>query len=126
MKQEVRLDAAERVMRGECRAWNNPTQDISCRGRGERRLAVILPAALLFAAALHGQAAVVYVNAAQTNNVPDGASWPTAFVTVQEAISAASYGDAVWVAAGTYFEKSLIDTNAPGTGPSFHRVGVQS
>lgn len=40
-------------------------------------------------------------SAAQTNYVPDGASWPTAFETVQEAIHAASYGEAVRIAAGT-------------------------
>jgi hypothetical protein len=54
--------------------------------------------------ALNADATVIYASARQTNNVPDGSSWPTAFKTVQEAIAAASDGDSVWVAAGTYFE----------------------
>lgn len=61
------------------------------------------------------ESVVVCVNVAQTNNVPDGQSWPTAFKTVREAIQAASNGDAVLVAAGTYFYK----------GPFLYRVGVR-
>ena len=48
------------------------------------------------------------VNANQTNNVPDGASGPTAYNTVQRAILAASHGEAARAAAGTYVEKELF------------------
>src|SRR5215471_4089419 len=53
-------------------------------------------------------AAVVYVNGSQTANVPDGTSWSTAFTNVQSGINAATYGDAVWVAAGIYFENITL------------------
>jgi hypothetical protein len=53
-------------------------------------------------------AAVIHVSASQTNNVPDGETWPTAFNQVQQALNAASHGDAVWIAAGTYFENVAI------------------
>ena len=44
---------------------------------------------------------MIFVKATQTNNVPDGASWSTAFETVQGATFAASYGEAAGIAAGT-------------------------
>jgi hypothetical protein len=93
-------------------------------------------------------AGVIRVNAGQTNNVPDGGSWATAFPVVQQGIDAASDGDAVWAAAGTYWENitlkagvalygtikdnisglsgitSFTDTNTPST-LQFYRVGVK-
>jgi hypothetical protein len=73
-----------------------------------RAFGALTTAMILAAGAPRGEGAVIYVSASQTNNVPDGASWPTAFKTVQQAILAASYGDAVWVAAGTYFENITL------------------
>jgi len=43
---------------------------------------------------------VHYVDADNTSG--DGTSWATAFPTVQEALSAASVGDQIWIAEGTY------------------------
>jgi hypothetical protein len=64
--------------------------------------------AILGGGTLRADATVIYASASQTNNVPDGTSWSTAFKTVQEAIAAASDGDSVWVAAGTYFENITL------------------
>src|SRR5262245_8551819 len=65
-----------------------------------------LAACLTFSSgeALRIHAGVIRVSANQTNNVPDGGSWTTAFPLVQQGIAVATTGDAVWVAAGTYFE----------------------
>ena len=41
----------------------------------------------------------------------DGKSWATAFVTVQEGLSAAAAGQEVWVAKGTYFEHLALPSN---------------
>ncbi len=66
----------------------------------------------VFSAPVHDiQSAVIYVNAVQTNNAPDGTSWSTAFPGVQQAINSAGNGDQVWVAAGTYFENLTVVTN---------------
>jgi len=51
---------------------------------------------------------VIYVNASQTNNVPDGASRSTAFETVQGANFAASYGDATGIAAGADLQLTKV------------------
>ncbi len=46
---------------------------------------------------------VWYVDASQTANPPNGSSWAKAYRKVQQALSAASAGDCIWVAAGDYF-----------------------
>jgi len=63
---------------------------------------------LICAVVLPANASVVYVNANQTNNVTDGASWATAFPKVQQAVDAAGDGDAVWVASARYFENITL------------------
>jgi len=65
---------------------------------------VMLATALICFLALSANASVVYVDANQTNNVPVGTSWATAFPKVQQGVDAAVDGDAVWVAAAKYFE----------------------
>jgi hypothetical protein len=44
----------------------------------------------------------LYVSPTSTNPTPPYATWDTAAPTIQEAVDAASDGDAVWVAAGEY------------------------
>ena len=54
-------------------------------------------------------AKVIHVSAGQiTNASPDGMSWTNAFTDLQQGIDAASDGDEVWVAVGTYRPKIAI------------------
>ena len=56
------------------------------------------------------QGSVIFVDASQTNNPPDGTSWATAFPRVQQGIDAAAANDALWVAASVYFESLTVKT----------------
>ncbi len=57
------------------------------------------------------QAKIIYVDADPILPGQDGASWPSAFKYLQNALSAAEYGDQIWVAAGTYKPTKLTDPN---------------
>jgi hypothetical protein len=58
------------------------------------------------------QARVIYVNGQlQTDPVPTGQTWATAWGTIGDAVNEASEGDEIWVAQGTYKEFVVI-TNA--------------
>ncbi|MCB0108416.1 MAG: DUF11 domain-containing protein, partial [Caldilineaceae bacterium] len=46
---------------------------------------------------------VIYVDHAAPGPTHDGASWDTAYVTVQEALAVATAGSEIWVAAGVYY-----------------------
>ncbi len=61
---------------------------------------------ILLAASVTANAGVWYVNKANASGIEDGASWETAFTTVQPAIDAAADdgGGEVWVAGGVYDE----------------------
>jgi len=65
--------------------------------------------ATLFAAAMTARAKVIYVDGnLNTDPVPDGQTWATAFSTVQDGIDAAGDSDEVWVAAATYLENITL------------------
>src|SRR5689334_788770 len=57
---------------------------------------------------LPSQAAVRYVKSNASGSSHDGASWQTAFLTVQAGVSASAPGDEVWVAGGTYTENITL------------------
>lgn len=63
----------------------------------------VLAVALMIASTLPCSA-VVYVKWDSLGTVHDGMSWDTAFQTVQAGLNAATPGDEVWVAKGTYVE----------------------
>ncbi|MBN2279039.1 MAG: DUF4114 domain-containing protein [Candidatus Marinimicrobia bacterium] len=46
---------------------------------------------------------VKYVDWTAPGPIRDGLSWETAYVTLQDALAVASYGDEIWVADGTYY-----------------------
>ncbi len=74
-----------------------------------RRLLPAIFLATYFTAAMTAGAKVIYVNGnLNTDPVPDGLTWATAFNTVQAGIDAAGDGDEIWVAAATYLENITL------------------
>ena len=74
--------------------------------------AFALVAALFLLGSVAAQARVIYVNGAlQTDPVPTGQTWATAWNTIGDAVNESSEGDEIWVAQGTYKEFVVI-TNA--------------
>ncbi len=80
------------------------------------RQIVFLVAALLIAAGLlapapqlarpaHAEPAggVIYVDIDSSGPTHDGASWPTAYMNLQDALASWTVGDEIWVAEGRYF-----------------------
>ncbi len=95
------------ILRGEV-ALN----DRSTNRRLEWSRALVLLTALFLLGSVAAQARVIYVNGAlQTDPVPTGQTWATAWNTIGDAVNEASEGDEIWVAQGTYKEFVVI-TNA--------------
>lgn len=67
---------------------------------------LVLFLALFLASASEGAIRYVNINAGGNN---DGSSWANAFVSLQDALSAAASGDEIWVAAGIYRSTTGID-----------------
>ena len=53
----------------------------------------------------------IYVNAAGNSPSPNGASWQTAFISLQDALDAAAPGDQIWVAQGAYVPTKIYAPN---------------
>jgi hypothetical protein len=58
---------------------------------------------LLAAACLPARGTISYVNGTATGSVHDGASWASAYLTIDDALQAAHAGDDVLVATGAYY-----------------------
>ncbi len=63
---------------------------------------------LLSSIFIHLQAATIFVNHAAAG-ADDGSSWTDAYNDLQDALAAATNGDEIWVAQGTYFPTSGTD-----------------
>jgi len=69
---------------------------------------ILLTAAIVFIMASSAAGDVIYVKWDSPGPTFDGASWATAYHAVQAGLDAASSGDEVWVAAGTYVENITL------------------
>lgn len=72
---------------------------------------LLLPEAMILLLGLvcaSAPAKVVYVNKNAPGPTHTGATWATAFTTVQAGVNAAASGDEVWVAGSTYVENILV------------------
>src|SRR6202162_3275688 len=70
-------------------------------GAGSRRFVFWLATLCALATYSREGASVVYVNAAAAG-ANDGSSWANAYTGLQSALTAAIFGDEIWVASGTY------------------------
>ena len=78
-------------------------------------LALLLGGITLSATSLSGQ--ILHVNASSPACPGgDGASWATAFCSLQAALDAAPEGSQIWVAQGTYLPEKDADGNIPASG----------
>ncbi len=59
----------------------------------------------------HLSATILYVNANVPGGNNDGSSWPNAYLDMQDALTAADYGDTLWVATGTYLPTPTANRN---------------
>lgn len=57
-------------------------------------------------------APTIYVDAASTATSPNGSSWSEAYPELSSALAAATSGQAIWVAAGTYYPTTGSDRTA--------------
>ncbi len=69
---------------------------------------IVCVCAAAFSPAASFAGMVIHVNGATGDNANDGADWATAKQTVAAGLAAATSGDEVWVAAGTYAERITL------------------
>ena len=66
-------------------------------------ISIVLSQFAILSSAGASCAGVVYVDANSAAPSPDGCSWATAYSSLQDALAAASNGDQIWAAGGTYY-----------------------
>jgi hypothetical protein len=88
------------------------------------RIVPVVAALALGSVSSSALADIVFVNAAQVlpSGLQNGLSWATAFKDLQTGLGAASSGDDVWVAKGTYFPTATTDRTISFLIPSGVRV----
>lgn len=75
---------------------------------------------LAFQLCVPARATVLYVNKNAAGATHDGASWSTAFLTIQEGLSAAKRFDEVWVAAPLPAAPAYVESITMGNGVSLY------
>ena len=72
------------------------------------------------------QGAAIYVNSSSGGGANNGSSWEDAYLSLQDALAAATSGDDIWVAQGTYYpDEGMGQTNGDRSATFALKSGVK-
>ena len=77
-------------------------------GKLVSRIVLLIWALTSGTAGIDPEPKICYVNAGISGGNNDGTSWGNAYVSLQDALTAAHDGDQIWIAAGTYYPTKLV------------------